>query len=129
MSNPSPAKRGRPKRSTETKRIRLEVNVFNEWMAKKDSLGFAEKSHGDFAKYLMNTLDARNERGSTSSVGKSEITIPCLVILSSLLYHLCLGTFLDDGWFLHYFSSPVLFSANEKPDKSTLIWQMFSCCR
>ena len=71
----------KPKRSTEAKRIRLEVNVFNEWMAKKDSLGFAEKLHSDFAKYLKITLDARSERGSTSFVGKSQIAIPCLVIL------------------------------------------------
>ena len=73
MSYPGPAKRGKLKRSTEIKRIRLEVNVFNEWVTLKDSLGFAEKSHSDFAKFLMNTLDPRSERGSPSSVGKSQI--------------------------------------------------------
>lgn len=73
MSNPSPPKRGRPKRSTEIKRIRLDVNVFNEWIAKKDSTGFAEKSHSDFAKYLLNKVDEQSEqsdRSSASSVGK-----------------------------------------------------------
>ena len=76
MSNPNPPKRGRPKRSTEVKRIWLELNVFNEWMAKKDSLGFAAKSHSDFAEYLMNALDAQSETGSAASVssfGKLQI--------------------------------------------------------
>ena len=49
--------------------------MFNEWMARKDSLGFAEKSHSDFAKYLMNMLDARSERDCISSVGQSRIKI------------------------------------------------------
>ena len=68
---PLPPKRGRPKCNRVTTRIRLEKDVFDTWMAIKDRHGFIEKSHSEFAKYLLSNspdrLDENIERRNISS--------------------------------------------------------------
>ena len=56
-STPSAPKRGRPKRGFETKRISLKESVFDYWNAKKDILGYGDKTHSEFAEYLLEAVD------------------------------------------------------------------------
>ncbi len=58
-ASPSAPKRGRPKQGFDTKRITLKDSVFHEWTAKKSILGFGDKTHSDFAEYLLNISDDR----------------------------------------------------------------------
>ena len=44
------------------KRIGLQTDVYDEWMTKKNTLGFAEKSNSDFASYLLRTTSISDER-------------------------------------------------------------------
>lgn len=68
-----PPKRGRPKLGIAIKRIGLQEHVYNEWMAKKKTLGFAEKSNSDFASYLLCTSDEQRGETSPSAVGEFQI--------------------------------------------------------
>lgn len=56
-STPSAPKRGRPKRGFETKRISLKESVFDYWNAKKDILGYGDKTHSEFTQYLLEAVD------------------------------------------------------------------------
>ena len=40
---------GRPKLEVPVQRIGLRMDVYDEWLAKKDSVGFSEKTHSEFA--------------------------------------------------------------------------------
>jgi hypothetical protein len=48
-----PPKRGRPKLGVAIKRIGLQAHMYDEWIIKKNSLGFSEKRNSDFANYLL----------------------------------------------------------------------------
>lgn len=37
------------------------MDVFDEWQAKKDLLGFAEKTHSEFAEYLLRICSEQRE--------------------------------------------------------------------
>lgn len=49
----SPPKRGRPSSGMQTTRIRLRKDTFNSWIVKKNLFGFSEKTHSEFAEYLL----------------------------------------------------------------------------
>ena len=54
MSNKAlPPKRGRPSSGIQTMQIRLRMDTFNSWIIKKNLFGFCEKTHGEFAEYLL----------------------------------------------------------------------------
>jgi hypothetical protein len=63
-----PPKRGRPKLGISIKQIGLQAQVYDEWIIKKNSLGFSEKSNSDFANYLLRISD--KQRGQTSPSGE-----------------------------------------------------------
>ncbi|CAB4040952.1 Hypothetical predicted protein, partial [Paramuricea clavata] len=67
-----PPKRGRPKLGIAIKRIGLQAQVYDEWIIKKNSLGFSEKSNSDFANYLLRISD--EQRGQTSPSGPCHST-------------------------------------------------------
>ena len=62
MSGKAP-KRGRPSHGIQTTRIRLRMDTFNGWLEKKDLCGFSEKTHSEFADYLLsNCQEPRAQR-------------------------------------------------------------------
>jgi hypothetical protein len=63
-------KRGRPKLGISIKRIGLQANIYDEWIAKKKDFGFAQKSNSDFAKYLLRISDEHRGQTSPSTVGE-----------------------------------------------------------
>ena len=63
-----PPKRGRPKLGIAIKRIGLQAQVYDEWIIKKNSLGFSDKSNSDFVVYLLRISD--EQRGQTSPSGE-----------------------------------------------------------
>lgn len=62
----SAPKRGRPSHDAEAKRIRLKPEVFDLWMQKKENLGYLDKSHCQFAEFLLG-LCAKENAGQHSS--------------------------------------------------------------
>ena len=68
----SPPKRGRPKHNFEYKKINLRKNVFDEWNAKKGSLGFNTRTHSDFAEHLLKYCEETKEQRT----GKDSPTHP-----------------------------------------------------
>ncbi len=66
----SQLKRGRPKLGISIKRIGLQANIYDEWIAKKKGFGFAQKSNSDFAKYLLRISDEHRGQTSPSTVGE-----------------------------------------------------------
>lgn len=68
--DPKPPKRGRPKSNRVTTRIRLEKVVFDDWQTRKDCLGFGDKSHSEFAEYLLsNCVHSLNDSPAHSLPG------------------------------------------------------------
>ena len=52
-SGVSPPKRARPKNEVGIVRIKLRKDVFETWECRKNSLGFATKTHCEFAMHLL----------------------------------------------------------------------------
>ena len=50
-AGPSRPKRGRPGYGISTTRVRLRMDAFDEWQARKDLSEFSEKTHSEFAEY------------------------------------------------------------------------------
>ena len=63
MSGKAP-KRGRPSYGIQTTRIRLQTDTFNGWLMKKDLFGFSEKTHSEFAEYLLNNCQEPRAQSS-----------------------------------------------------------------
>ena len=57
MALQSLPKRGRPKLGVEVHRISLRMDVYNQWLVQKDLTGMAEKTHSEFASYLLESLE------------------------------------------------------------------------
>lgn len=71
-------KRGRPKLGIQIKRIGLQAPVYDEWIRRKETLGFSGKSNSDFAKYLLRTSEEPSRRDLVSSspaIGKYVHTV------------------------------------------------------
>ena len=49
-------KRGRPRIDGGTQRISLRMDVFKKWLIEKDLAGMADKTHNEFASYLLETV-------------------------------------------------------------------------
>ena len=63
-------KRGRPKLEVPVQRIGLRMDVYDEWLAKKDSVGFYEKTHSEFAEYLLKISDEPRGQNTPTSCGE-----------------------------------------------------------
>ena len=50
-------KRGRPNLGVEVHRIGLRMDVYNQWLVQKDLVGMAEKTHSEFASYLLESFE------------------------------------------------------------------------
>jgi hypothetical protein len=49
----SPPKLGRPRDDVGIVRIKMKKDVYEMWIARKNSVGFSTKSHSDFARHLL----------------------------------------------------------------------------
>jgi hypothetical protein len=65
-SGASPPKRGRPRNEEGITRIKLKKDVFQCWLARKNSLGFSTKTHSEFAMYLLLNFTDDVENGELS---------------------------------------------------------------
>ena len=66
----SPPKRRRPRNIVATKQLRMRVDVFDMWMDKKASIVFFEKTHSEFAEYLLQKVGNEGHRNAAKSKHK-----------------------------------------------------------
>ena len=57
MASPSLPKPGRPNVGVEVHRIGLRMDVYSQWLVQKDLVGLVEKTHSEFASYLLVSLE------------------------------------------------------------------------
>ncbi len=71
-AGPSLPKCGRPRNEEGITRIKLRKDVYQIWLARKDSLGFSTKAHSEFAMHLLLnfTEDEYESNSSSPGVGK-----------------------------------------------------------
>jgi hypothetical protein len=96
-AGPSLPKHGRPRNEEGITRIKLRKDVYQIWLARKDSLGFSTKTHSEFAMHLLLNIteDEYESNLSSPGVGKWKlkhifILLPmlCVVFLIQYLYSL-----------------------------------------
>ena len=98
-SGVSPPKRGRPKNEVGIARIKLRKDVFETWVGRKNSLGFATKTHSEFAMYLL--LNFCQEECDKNDFLQSPVDgkpfpffdLYCLVISSTIIMYIIAHTF------------------------------------
>ena len=97
MASPSLPKRGRPNLGVEVHRICLRMDVYNQWLVQKDLVGMAEKTHSEFASYLLESLEGMtrlrgaNQLPSSQFHGKKytscfQLHYFCIIILIDQIY-------------------------------------------
>ena len=90
-SAPSAPKRGRPKRGFETRRISLKESVFDYWNAKKGIFGYSNKTHSEFAEYLLEAVDDQMAGKDGTLTASPNLHDKCIVLnyICSLVFVLC----------------------------------------
>ena len=66
MASPILPKHGRPRIIVGMQIISLQMDVFNKWLVEKDVAGMADKTHNEFASYLLEAV-GQNQLNSTAS--------------------------------------------------------------
>lgn len=61
----SPPRRGRPRNIAPTKKISLKEDIYDTWLASKDSLGFTGHSNSEFAAYLLQHAKETGAEGNS----------------------------------------------------------------
>ena len=99
MASPSMPKRGRPKLNVEVRRICLRMDVYNPRLVQKNLVGMGDKSHGDFARHLLEiheeirALRSGNQLSSPQAINLGEsvylyIEVRVLYIIFTILFSL-----------------------------------------
>ena len=66
MASPILPKRGGPRIDVGMQRISLWIDVFNKWLIEKDLVRMPDKTHNEFASYLLETV-GQNQLNSIAS--------------------------------------------------------------
>ena len=70
MMSPVLPKHGRPRLDVQTHRIGLRIDVYSEWLVQKDLAGMSDRSHSEFASYLLQIAEPNRLSHSSNTVSQ-----------------------------------------------------------